>query len=214
MSNEYGMVIVETICGNTQDPEWESTLQHATVDWLVMDQWEAQKNRCRKRSQNGVDLAVSLPRGTLLRDGDVLVWDEPHHAAIVARVKLNEVMVVHLGALAKQSPEVFVRTCVELGHALGNQHWPAVVKGNEVFVPLTVDQKVMASVMKTHAFHGIAYEFLPGSEAIPFLAPHEARRLFGGAENPLHSHGDHAHPHEHPHPHSHDHPHSHVSHCH
>ncbi|WP_274608946.1 hypothetical protein [Lamprobacter modestohalophilus] len=22
-----------------------------------------------------------------------------------------------------------LRTCVELGHALGNQHWPALVKG-------------------------------------------------------------------------------------
>ena len=45
-----------------------------------------------------------------------------------------------------------MRTCVELGHALGNQHWPALVKGDRVFVPLTVDRKVMASVMNTHRF--------------------------------------------------------------
>jgi urease accessory protein len=205
------MTLVETICGNAKDPEWGSRLQHASVDWLILDQWEAQKSRCRIRTQNGVDLAVSLPRGTLLRDGDVLVWDETHQTAVVARIMLKEVMVVHLEALAQQGPEAFVRTCVELGHALGNQHWPAVVKGSEVFVPLTVDRKVMASVMKTHAFQGVTYEFIPGSEAIPFLAPHEARRLFGGAEDPLHSHGDHAHhhPHLHPHPHDHVNPHEH-----
>ena len=55
-----------------------------------------------------------------------------------------------------------MRTCVELGHALGNQHWPALVKGDRVYVPLTVDRKVMASVMKTHRFEDIAYEFAAG----------------------------------------------------
>ena len=95
-----------------------------------------------------------------------------------------------------------MRTCVELGHALGNQHWPALVKGAKVYVPLTVDRKVMASVMKTHRFENIAYDFAPGAEIVPYLAPHELRRLFGGAEGPVHSHAhahetrDHAHPHD------------------
>ena len=57
-----------------------------------------------------------------------------------------------------------------------------------VYVPLTVDRKVMASVMNTHRFEGIRYEFVPGREVIPYLAPHESRRLFGGAEGPVHSH--------------------------
>ena len=34
----------------------------------------------------------------------------------------------------------------------------------------------------------VTYEFVPGSEIIPYLAPHESRRLFGGAEAPVHSH--------------------------
>ena len=37
-------------------------------------------------------------------------------------------------------PETSMTTCVELGHALGNRHWPAVVKGTRVYVPLTVDR--------------------------------------------------------------------------
>ena len=81
-----------------------------------------------------------------------------------------------------------MRTCVELGHAMGNQHWPALVKGNLVYVPLTVDRKVMASVMNTHRFEGIRYEFVRGREVVLYLAPHESRRLFGGAEGPVHRH--------------------------
>lgn len=206
------MLVIETIAGNIHEPAWKSRLERATLDWLALDQWEAQKSRLRKSTQNGVDLAVSLPRGILLRDGDVLVWNETRQAAIVARVTLKDVMVVELDSLQTQPLEVLIRTCVELGHALGNQHWPAVVKGNRVYIPLTVDKKVMASVMKTHAFRGIIYDFVPGSEVIPYLAPHESRRLFGGAEGPVHSHAeahdqshDHAHQHDHAHPHDHAH---------
>jgi urease accessory protein len=92
-----------------------------------------------------------------------------------------------------------MRTCVELGHALGNQHWPALMKGACVYVPLTVDRKVMSSVMNTHRFEGLRYEFVPGGEVVPYLAPHESRRLFGGAEGPVHTHAhepNHAHPHD------------------
>ena len=46
----------------------------------------------------------------------------------------------------------------------------------------------MASVMKTHGFEGIRYEFVPGDDIVPYLAPHESRRLFGGAEGPVHTH--------------------------
>lgn len=69
--------------------------------------------------------------------------------------------------------------CVELGHALGNQHWAAVVKDRRVYVPLVVARAVMASVMNTHSFQGVTYSFVPGAEVIACLTPHEARRLFG-----------------------------------
>jgi len=155
---------------------------------LALDQWEAQKNRFRKRTAGGTEVAVSLDRGVFLRDGDVLAWDAQVQIAVVVRVSLRDVMVIHLDGLKALAPEIARRTCVELGHALGNQHWPALVKGDVVYVPLTVDRKVMASVMETHRFEGIRYAFAPGSDIVPYLAPHEARRLFGGAEGPVHSH--------------------------
>ena len=182
------MILVERILGNTADPEWASRLAASTVELLALDHWEAQKNRFRKKTASGIELAVSLDRGTLLRNGDVLVWDEAASRAVVAEVSLRDVMIIHLDELTLQPPEIAMRTCVELGHALGNQHWPALVKGNRVYVPLTVDRKVMTSVMNTHRFEGIRYEFVPGGEIIPYLAPHESRRLFGGAEGPVHAH--------------------------
>src|SRR5262249_36101461 len=89
------------------------------------------------------------------------------HAARIKerlRVEVREVMIVHLDGLRHVAPGVAMRTCVELGHAMGNQHWPSLVKGDLVYVPLTVDRRVMASIMQTHHFEGIRYEFVSGRE--------------------------------------------------
>ena len=212
------MIIIQQTLGNERDAAWRERLAAATIDALRLDQWEAQKSRLRKATEGGVELALSLDRATQLRDGDVLHWSEADGRAVVARIALNDVMIVDLNRALGGSPADVVRTIFELGHALGNQHWPAIVKGERVYVPLTVDRKVMASVMKTHAFADISYTFAPGVEVLPYLTPHDARRLFGGAGQASHAHphghGDgpangHAHAHSHAHPHEHDHHHDH-----
>ncbi len=182
------MIIVESIVGNVNDGDWGRQLEGVTLDYLDLDQWQAQKNRFRTTTANGAELALSLERNTYLRNGDILSWDSATGQAIVARIELQDVLVIDLSQVIGQNAAAAAQTCFELGHALGNQHWPAVVKGSKVYVPLTVDRKVMASVMRTHAFTGITYEFAAGTEVIPYLAPHESRRLFGGANSTPHSH--------------------------
>ena len=203
------MIIIEGIVGNSNEPQWRSRLEGAEIDLLVLDQWEAQKSRLRKNTTKELELALSLDRNTHLHDGDILIWNEADRKAVIARINLKEVMIIDLDDVIKAEPDIVVRTMFELGHALGNQHWPAVIKGARVYVPLTVDRKVMASVMKTHALPGVRYEFIPGAEVIPYLAPHESRRLFGGASEASHTHGHqhggdhHDHDGDHQHGHSH-----------
>jgi urease accessory protein len=184
---DRGLVHINAVVGNVDDAAWHARLDGALVDVLHLDEIEAQKSRLRKATERGAEVALSLDRGTQLRDGDVLFWDQVRRAAIVAHVELKEVLVIDLAALVAE-PEVAMARCVELGHALGNQHWPAVVKGLHVYVPMTVARDVMASVMRTHSFEGISYDFVPGAAVTPYLAPHEARRLFGVTED--HSHMD------------------------
>jgi len=54
------VVIIESVLGNSSDPEWVSRLATARLDVLALDQWEAQKNRFRKRTAAGTEVAVSL----------------------------------------------------------------------------------------------------------------------------------------------------------
>jgi urease accessory protein len=168
---------VDAVLGRAADDGWPDRLGGARVDVLRLDQAEAQKSKLRKATEGGAELAISLDRGTQLRDGDVLAWDEARRTAIVARVELAEVLVIDLRGLSDGSRESSMARCVELGHAIGNQHWAAVVKHTRVYVPMTVAREVMASVLKTHSIQ--AWQFVPGADVLSDLAPHEARRLFG-----------------------------------
>ena len=182
------MLIIEAVQGNENDNLWQNRLKEGTFDYLDLDQWQAQKNRLRTRTRGGQEIALSLNRNSHLRNGDVLSWDDTTKTGIIARITLQDVLVIDLSAVHALDVNESLQLCFELGHALGNQHWPAVIKADKIYVPLTVDRKVMASVMKTHAFSHITYHFVPGTEVIPYFAPHEARRLFGGAGATPHSH--------------------------
>ena len=198
------MILVEQTLGNLQDAEWKDRARSAKVDLLVLEQWEAPKSRLRKATEGGIELAVSLPRSDHLHDGDVLHYDEAKKVIVAARVALKDVLVIELEDIAKLNPEELLRVSFELGHGLGNQHWPAVIKGSTVYVPLSVDQKVMASVMRTHAFEHVRTRFAPGAEIASKLDAREIRLLFAGADaTPHHHHGtdlsDHAHGDHHAH---------------
>ncbi|MDE6338681.1 MAG: urease accessory protein UreE [Muribaculaceae bacterium] len=198
------MKVYTEVLGNiNRDPEWKEKLASAEIDYIPLDQWTAQKSRFLGKGVSGTEYPVALKRHTQIVDGDVLEFDPEANKAVVLKIELNPVLVIDLSALADKDPETIIRRSVELGHAIGNQHWPAVVKGTKVYVPLTVDKKVMMSVMETHHLEGVTFDFQTGLDIIPYLAPHEIRRLFGGASHESHAHGEHSHAHVHGHTHIH-----------
>ena len=211
------MQVYSEVLGNINlSNEWKDKLANAEIDYVFLDQWTAQKSRFLGKGVSGKEYPIALKRHTQIIDGDIVDYDPATNNALVLKIELSPVLVIDLGGLAESKPEDIIRISVELGHAIGNQHWPAVVKGTIVYVPLTVDKKVMMSVMETHHIEGIKYDFQNGVEIIPYLAPHEIRRLFGGAGQESHSHEhDHGHiVHYHEHSHEHEHSHGDMTHSH
>lgn len=191
------MKIYTEIIGNLSDPDWMEITHDADIEYVDLDQWTAQKSRFVVTGDGGNEYAVALKRHSQLLDGDIIEYLPREHKVAAIRIRLSDVLVADLSALAREKPETIIHIAVELGHAIGNQHWPAVVKGTKVYVPLTVDRKVMDSVMRTHHIEGVSWSFQPGQEVIPYLAPHEIRRLFGGTgpDSDVHHHHEHAHVH-------------------
>ncbi len=93
------MILVESIVGNINDANWKKQLEGATLDFLNLDQWQAQKNRFRLSSDAGAELAISLDRNSHLHDGDIVVWDAVMRTAVVARIQLQEVLVIQYSGL-------------------------------------------------------------------------------------------------------------------
>ena len=122
------MILVERSLGNLSNPIWHDRAHRTRMDPLVLEQWEAPKNRLRKTSEGGIELAISLPRSEHLQNGDVLHYDEARNVMVVARIALKEVLVIELEGLETLTPTEILRASFELGHGLGNQHWPAVIR--------------------------------------------------------------------------------------
>lgn len=174
------MRIFTEVLGNINNSEeWKKKMEAVRVDEIYLDQWTAQKSRFLAKGVSGAEYPVALKRNTHVADGDVLLYDEAEGKGVVLRLELNPVLVVDLSGIAEKDHDTIIRISLELGHAIGNQHWPAVVKGTKVYVPLCVDKKVMLSVLETHNIPGITYKFEKGLDVIPYLAPSETRELFG-----------------------------------
>ena len=174
------MEVYRKIIGNCSEPEWQQRLDKCEVDTIELDQWNAQKSRLLAIGESGRPYALALERGLRLRDGDIIRYDSVNREAAVVRLRLSEVMIVDLATLFRRPPTEAIATAIEIGHAIGNQHWPAVVKDGRLYIPMAVDKKVMLSVMRTYNFDGIGFAFRPGNEVIPYLSPSEIRTLFGG----------------------------------
>lgn len=185
------MKVYTEILGNTRaDPKWEARIEALpNIEHIHLDHWMAQKSRFLGHGDKGGEYPIVLRRHSQVKDGDIIVYAPEQGRAAVLRLDLNPVLEIDLGALVTEKPDIIIRHAVELGHAIGNQHWPAVVKDTKVYVPLTVDKKVMLSVMNTHHIENITCRFIEGTEAIPYLSPVEVRRLFSGAGHADHKHG-------------------------
>ena len=101
------MRIIDSILGNTSDAQWQERAKTAQIDYLALNQWDAQKNRLRRTSENGDDIAVSLPRNTFLKNGDVLFYDEASKQMLVAKINLRDVMIIEIQELMKKHSPVF-----------------------------------------------------------------------------------------------------------
>ncbi|MDE5930280.1 MAG: urease accessory protein UreE, partial [Muribaculaceae bacterium] len=127
------MEIFTEIIGNMHQHDWQHRLEGADVESIFLDQWTAQKSRFLAKSDAGVEYPVALKRQSQIADGDILSYNPETRKALVLRLNLNPVLKIDLSKLKDKTPEEIIRISVELGHAIGNQHWPAVVKGTCVY---------------------------------------------------------------------------------
>ncbi len=165
------------------------------LDWDVR-----QKSRFAATDSSGRELGIFLPRGTVVRGGDVLVAEDGSLIQVIAAPQA----VLRITACAEHgSPFDLTRAA----YHLGNRHVPIELQPDHLKIE---PDHVLADMLR--AMHLTVVEQQAAFE------PEGGAYAQGG-----HSHGHghargheeaHTHPHEHAHDHDHGHPHEHHGHGH
>ncbi len=169
------MYVVDTTLSNIHTDESaalnvQRLEKEGKVERVYIPFHDAGRRRLRVTTDQGTHIGVNLPDGAL-QDGDVLAGEEGSDRLVVVEVAPSEAMALRM---SEEVPigELFA-FAVQLGHMLGNQHWPITVKDDVVLTPLSIDHKVMETVVKTHGFTGIEWEFIPIQPGdVPTAMPH------------------------------------------
>ncbi len=160
-----------------------------TLDWDTR-----QKSRFDATDSTGRQLGVFLPRGTVVRGGDVLVAED----GSLVRVEAEPQSVLRITACAEHgSPFDLMRAA----YHLGNRHVPIELKPDHLKIE---PDHVLADLLR--AMHMTVTEVQEPFE--PEGGAYGDNAMMGHDHGHGHSHGhDHAHDHTHDHGHSHAHDH-------
>jgi urease accessory protein len=178
---------------------------------LTLDFDARRKSRLAATLDNGEEVALVLPRGTVLRDGDVLVAQDGGLVRVAAAAE---------AVLMVRARDVL--TLTRAAYHLGNRHTPVEVGAD--YLKLEYDP-VLADMLKRIGamVEQVAAPFQPESGAYGGGHKHGhdetfaedyalAQQVFGEHHGHEHKHGhshDHDHGHTHGETHSHDHSHDH-----
>ena len=141
------MIPVHELLGRAEEAAFAGRRRDVvSIDWA-----DATRRRLRRTSRDGLDIAISLPRGMYLADGVVLADDGV--TIIVVERAVTPSLVVTLDTTMPVSELIRVATLI--GHAFGNQHVPVDIADGSIRVPLTTSEDVALATVESLSLHGI-----------------------------------------------------------
>ena len=112
-------MILDKILGNIKDMEDI----HCHVERVYLESDELLKRVLRVTSDHGHEYGISLPKGSEMRDGDILFNDG--HNMVVISVKEDDVIVITPRDINEMG---------EVAHNLGNKHLPVQIEDGKIII--------------------------------------------------------------------------------
>jgi urease accessory protein len=131
-----------------------AALEEHERDAITLGWEERLKTRARRRSERGLEFGTSLPRGTVLREGDCLALDNRRVLVVVHELS-EPVLVVRPGG---------PREWALWGYYIGNSHQPLMIDDDVLVCP---DVAGMQQVLTYHSIPFVCEHrpFTPVSQA-------------------------------------------------
>jgi urease accessory protein len=117
------MMVIESVL----DPDIPIP-DHLEKDVVVLD-WEGRrKPRQRAKTRKGLEIAIAMPTGTVLKDGDILFVGDSYHIVVEAREE--DVIVIYPQSIHESA---------RVGFELGNRHLPVSIRSDVISTPYSHD---------------------------------------------------------------------------
>ena len=110
---------------------------HLEKDTVVFDWEERRKPRQRAKTRNGVEIAIAMPTGTILKDGDILFVGDSYYVAVEA--KKEDVIAIY--------PQN-INESARVGFELGNRHLPVSIRGDVMSTPYSHDTEGILTTLR------------------------------------------------------------------
>ena len=137
------MITIESVLGNIyKDPslkkKYDEMMSRSLCESIKISRMESQRVRMRKTSNNGTDIALIMPPGSKLRDGDVLLLT----AEQMIVLELQPENVISLEIKENLHGHDVIEIPARIGHAIGNLHRPLKLEGRKIFFPIQAESEV------------------------------------------------------------------------
>jgi urease accessory protein len=165
------MIEINGICGNIKsDNALKSKhlemAKNGKAESILLTRNESEKSRMRKVSNKGTEVALTMPAGSCLNDGDVILSDDDR--MIIVKRQSESVALVTI--LKGTSNENLLATAVKIGHTIGNLHRPLKIEGNRIYFPI---QALSEIELFEKLFANLRDHLEIRSDDIVFQAEHE-----------------------------------------
>lgn len=137
------MILIDKIMGNINSDshlkeKYRDMLKSDHVEKIEITRLESERTRIRKVSNKGTDLALTMPRGSHINDGDVVLLTDDK-MVIAKRVPEH---VAEISLKGNISTEQILETAIKLGHTIGNMHRPIKITNNKIYFPIQSESEI------------------------------------------------------------------------
>ena len=134
---------MDSVLGNINNDKklkekYDEMTSRKVCETIKISRLESQRVRMRKISDKGTDVALTLPPGTRLRHGDVIIITE--NKIVVVGIEPEDVIMIEIRDDIHEDD--IVEVPVRVGHTIGNLHRPIKLEGNKIYFPIQADTEL------------------------------------------------------------------------
>jgi urease accessory protein len=137
------VITINSVIGNIKRDnnlaqKYDKMCIRAACETIKINRLESERVRMRKTSDKGTDIALTLPQGTHLKHGDVIMLTEDK--MVIVEIEPENVAIVEVKDNIHDDD--IIKVPLIIGHTIGNLHRPIKFEEDRIYFPIQVDSEI------------------------------------------------------------------------